>query len=112
MLPRLPLALLAIAAALAAPRVARADEPPADDLTAYAVVVGSNPGGPGQAELRFAEDDARRVAEVLRDVGGYRPGDVELVVRPDPAAVLTAIDRIAARAAADPTAAQRSLVYN
>jgi hypothetical protein len=109
--PRPLLAFLAIAAALAAPRAARADAPPADDLTAYAVVVGSNPGGPGQAELRFAEDDARRVAEVLRDVGGYRPGDVELVVRPDPAAVLAAIDRVAARAAADRAAGRRSLVF-
>jgi hypothetical protein len=107
MLPRPLHALVAAAIAVAAPRAARAD----DDLTAYAVVVGSNPGGAGQAELRFAEDDARRVAEVLRELGGYRPADIELVLRPEPAAVLAAIDRVAARAAADRAAGRRSLVF-
>src|SRR5205807_694263 len=31
----------------------------------YAIVIGSNAGGPGQTELRYAEDDARKVGATL-----------------------------------------------
>ena len=34
-------------------------------------MVGSNVGGPGQADLQFAEDDARRVGSILTELGGY-----------------------------------------
>ena len=40
-----------------------------DGVTTYALVVGSNAGGPGQAELHYAEDDARRVAALLTELG-------------------------------------------
>ena len=50
-------------AGLAATGVARADTP-APSVATYAVVVGSNAGGPGQLPLRYAEDDARRVGEL------------------------------------------------
>src|SRR5258707_1301216 len=37
----------------------------------YAIVVGSNAGGPGQSELKFAEEDARKVGALLVELGGY-----------------------------------------
>lgn len=40
-----------------------------------AVVVGANRGVAGEPQLRFAERDATRVAEVLRDVGGVARDD-------------------------------------
>ena len=49
--------LLTLTLLLAAPTAARAD-----DVASYAIVVGSNAGGPGQQDLQYAERDAKRVA--------------------------------------------------
>lgn len=37
----------------------------------YAVVIGNNAGAKGDVELRYAEDDARKVANVLTSLGGF-----------------------------------------
>ena len=98
--PRLAsLASLAIAAC-AAP--AWADGPAAAPRTrAYAIVVGDNVGGSGQQPLRFAEDDARRMAQVLTELGHYDANDVRVLLRPDAAHLLAAVDDVAARARAN-----------
>jgi Caspase domain len=109
-----PRFLAALALALAAPlpaRAAPADAPPDPDLDAFAIVVGSNAGGAGQTDLRFAEDDARRVADVLGDLGGYDRRRIAIVVRPSPDAVMAAIDRVAEEVAAARAAGRRSLVF-
>jgi len=102
-------ALLAAATALALPGRAAADA--GDDVVPYAIVVGSNAGGPGQDDLRFAERDARRVAEVLRDLGGYPAANVRTVLAPTPSRLLAAIDTVAAAVAADQAAGRRTLVF-
>jgi len=76
----------------------------------YAVVIGSNAGGAGQVPLRFAEDDARRVAEVLRDVGHYAEADVHVLVHPDAAHVAAAIDDLAAKVGANAASGEQSEV--
>ena len=76
----------------------------------YAVVIGSNAGGPGQAALRFAKDDARRVAEVLRDLGHYAAADVHVLLHPDAAHVAGAIDDLAAQVRANAASAEPSEV--
>jgi hypothetical protein len=63
----------------------------------YALVVGSNMGGPGQASLRFAEDDARRFADVLLQLGHTSPDDVHVLLHPETSVVLGAIDELATR---------------
>jgi Caspase domain len=68
---------------------------------AYAVVVGSNAGGEGQGPLRFAEGDAQQVAEVLREIGHFDPGDVRVLLHPDAAQVLAAIDEVGAKVQAN-----------
>jgi len=88
---------------------AHAGPPP--ETESYAIVVGSNQGGPGQANLRFAEDDARRVAEVLADVGGYDPRRIVVVGDPTPDRVMAAVDEIGGAVAADAAAGRRSLVF-
>jgi hypothetical protein len=45
----------------------------------FAVVVGNNLGSAGDAPLRYAESDAARVAEVLREVGDVKPQDLVLL---------------------------------
>jgi hypothetical protein len=64
-----------------------------------AVVVGTNHGGPGQTELRFAEDDARAVATVLEGLGRYEADKVQLLIRPSVKQVVQALDGLSARAA-------------
>jgi hypothetical protein len=81
-------ALAAAAALLVAPAV-RAAPPPRPG--ARALVVGSNRGGPGQEELRFAEDDARRFADVLVELSGYDADKVEVLRAPGRDELLAAL---------------------
>ncbi len=89
---------------------ARADEPPIGPPApppvsvsararpfAYGVLVGTNEGGEGQKPLRYAEDDARRVGQVLRELGRYGKTDLRVLTRPSPAAVLAEVDAVAAK---------------
>ncbi len=92
------LGVLALAA-IGSTRPAYAD--PAPRPHAYAVLVGNNVGGPGQVPLRFAEDDARRVGDVLRELGHYEPADVHALFHPDAAHVLASLDEVAAKVRAD-----------
>jgi Caspase domain len=90
---------LAIVAAIAVGHAmpARAEGTPT--TRRLAVVVGANAAAPGRKPLRYAHGDARAVAQVLRDQGGFSAGDVHLLLDPDPAAVLAALDRALAGAA-------------
>jgi hypothetical protein len=63
----------------------------------YALVVGSNIGGPGQGKLRYAEEDAKRVAEVLSTLGGYEEKRIERLVQPSAAELRAALDRMRER---------------
>ena len=100
----------ALAVALLAGRAGIASASGADDPSrapvlsgasppSLAVVVGTNRGGPGQTELRFAEDDARSVATVLGSLGRYEAGKVQLLIRPSLKEVVQALDGLAAKAA-------------
>src|SRR3954462_14510759 len=91
--------------ALAAPAAAQA---PAPGVATYALVVGSNAGGPGQTTLRYAEDDARRVAATLIELGGYPAGAVDVVVHPTPAALRAHLAALTARVAADRAAGRQA----
>jgi hypothetical protein len=83
---------------------------PSPGVAMYAVVVGSNAGGPGQTALRYAEDDARRVATMLVELGGYSADAVDVVVHPTPAALRDHLSQLAARVAADRAAGRQSRV--
>ena len=89
----------AAACALLGSGAARAETPPPDVAT-YALVVGSNAPGPGQLELHFAEDDARRVAATLTEIGGYPAGSVDVLVHPTPDALRGRLDELTRRVAA------------
>lgn len=45
----------------------------------YAVLIGSNEGHADEQRLRFAEDDARRLADVLRRLGSFSDSDLVLL---------------------------------
>ncbi len=98
--------LLASAAALVV-LPAFADEPagpPASTVQAtvphpfaYGILVGTNVGGAGQQTLRYAEEDARKMADVLGQLGRYGKADLRVLVRPDGKQLLAAIDDVAAK---------------
>ncbi len=100
-------ALLSLAACAALSSTAQADGPP---VATYAIVVGSNAGGPGQTDLRFAEDDARRVAALLGELGGYATDTVDVVVHPTPDILRDRLTRLSTRVNADLAAGRQARV--
>ena len=84
----------------------------ADDTVAtYAIVVGSNAGGPGQTDLRYAEDDARRVGAVLVELGGYAPERVDVSSIRRPTQLRRASTRSPTSCNADLAAGRQSRVF-
>lgn len=77
----------------------------------YAIVVGSNSGGPGQIDLRYAEDDARRVAAVLTDLGGYTTDQVDVLAHPTPDQLRDHLAKLAERVQADVAAGHQVRVF-
>jgi hypothetical protein len=45
----------------------------------FAVIVGNDRGLPGELALHYAEDDARKVADVLAELGGFQPANTVLL---------------------------------
>src|SRR6476620_814826 len=82
----------------------------ADDVATYALVVGSNAGGPGPGELRYAEDDARRVGKHLTELGGYAPDQVDVIVHPSPDELRARIGKLSDKLAADDKAGRPTRV--
>jgi uncharacterized caspase-like protein len=82
-------------------RGVRAEPAVAPNPRAYALVIGSNPGGTGQETLRYAERDARRVRQLLTEIGAHAAGNVKLLERPSPAEVEAALDGIREQVQAD-----------
>nr|MDQ3369631.1 caspase family protein [Myxococcota bacterium] len=101
--------LLVAAALIGGAPAAHADSAPS--VTTYALVVGSNAGGPGQLELRYAEDDARRVGALLTELGGYTADSVDVVLAPTPARLRERLARLDARVAADVAAGRQARLF-
>jgi len=57
----------------------------------FALVIGNNEGDAGDLRLRFAEEDASRVAGVLTELGGYRPENVTTIRHRDGAELRRAL---------------------
>lgn len=79
----------------------------------FALLVGNNVGGGDTGELRYAEDDAKRMKSVLGELGGYRSGDVRLVLGRSADDLLLQLDDLetAIRAAKDEGAHTTLLLY-
>ena len=70
-----PLHAVLLSVLLALPMPARA-------AGRLAIVVGENRGLPGEASLRYAESDARKMAKVLVDLGEFAPAEVHTLLAP------------------------------
>lgn len=60
----------------------------------YALVVGSNAGGPGQEALRYAEVDAQRISEVLITLGGYDAQHVTRLLQPSGSELFATLEQL------------------
>jgi Caspase domain len=49
------------------------------EVQRFAVIVGNDYGAPPDAQLRYAEKDANKFAEVLRDLGGFAPANISIL---------------------------------
>ena len=87
---------------------AHADPAP---VATYALVVGSNSAGSGQTELRYAEDDARRVAQVLTDLGGYTADQIDVVLHPTPDELRARLAQLGDRVTQDLAAGRQSRIF-
>ena len=59
----------------------------------HAIVIAAPTGDAGDAPLAYAERDAAQMADVLREVGGFAPSDVEVLLQPSRAALDAAFMR-------------------
>jgi uncharacterized caspase-like protein len=100
-----------LAAPLTPPLAAPAAVVAASPIATYALVVGSNTGGPGQTELRYAEDDARRVGDVLVELGGYSRAQVDVAVHPTSEQLRGRLAELASRVQADVAAGRQARVF-
>jgi uncharacterized caspase-like protein/tetratricopeptide (TPR) repeat protein len=60
----------------------------------YALLIGSNPGWSQDRPLRYAENDAERMRDVLISLGGFSPDRVELLRDPTTAEVRSSLRRL------------------
>jgi tetratricopeptide (TPR) repeat protein len=60
----------------------------------YALIIGSNPGWSQDRPLRYAENDAERMRDVLVSLGGFSPDRVELLRDPTTAEVRASLRRL------------------
>ncbi len=105
-LPRLLAALLLVFAALAPARAWA-------KVVRYAVIIGNNEGAADEGTLRYAERDATRVADTLRDLGGFHEENTVVLLGKGMAAVQRVLIAMNARVRSSTRAADQAvlLVY-
>lgn len=104
--------LLSLGFVLVAPRLASGQSvQPQPTAHTYALLFASNAGGPGQQALRYAEDDARKVEDVLTSLAGYDPSRVRKVLAPSAAEMRAALATLHDQLTADAQAGEQSVVF-
>lgn len=68
----------------------------------FALIASSNDGGQGRVPLRFADSDARAMADVLRHLGGLRDPDLVLLTGARRASFFASFERLRASIGAAP----------
>jgi hypothetical protein len=83
----------------------------ASEAHAYALLIGSNQGGPGQEPLHYAEDDAQKVSDVLTSLAGYAASDVQRLVKPSASELRAALDALQGKLSAAAQAGEQSVLF-
>ena len=66
-------------------------------LRRFALLIGTNDGGPERIRLRYAVSDAQSFGRVLNELGGLDPADMQLLKEAGRSEVLSAISALATR---------------
>lgn len=74
----------------------------------YGLFIGANDGGRDRVTLRWAVSDARRVAEVMTEIGGIRSQDAYVLTDPTERDLALQFDHLGNRIAADADRVRRS----
>ena len=106
LLPKLWLGLALWLALQLGPVPAQADPP----VYAYALVIGSNRGGDGQGKLAFAERDAVRLADLLRELGRVPAEHIARLQQPTVREVEQALVALRGKLSAHAAAGERAQV--
>lgn len=77
----------------------------------YAILVGANDGGDERAILRYAETDAKMVADVLFDIGGIDPSSSILLLNPDMEALKRSFKKIESIMSQDSDDVRSELIF-
>ena len=82
----------------------------AAEVRRYAVVIGTNHGNADEPQLAFAEEDARKMADVLGRFGGVAPEDLVLLLDAEADAVTRVLAEVDARIERDKAAGSTETV--
>jgi hypothetical protein len=99
-----------LGALLAAASPARAQRAERAEIERFAVVVGNNQGASDELPLRYAEDDASKMARVLRDLGGFPPENLLLLRGENAGAVRRALISVNDRIRSRPQSGARAML--
>jgi len=66
----------------------------ASEVVRRALVVGANDGGVDLEQLRYAEDDAARMADILTDLGGFDDASVTVLSSPAPTELMARLTEL------------------
>lgn len=81
------------------------------EVTRYALFVGNDRGGAGEALLRYARADARKVSTVLRELGGFRPENTVLLEEAGAAEVQRVLIELNARIRAESDLGRETMLF-
>ncbi|MFT7582395.1 MAG: hypothetical protein ACI9MR_004077, partial [Myxococcota bacterium] len=94
-------ALLLLLGATATTHAASGPDGPTE-VHRYALVIGTNDGGPGRAQLRYAVTDAQAFGTVLSQLGGVAAADQIVLAEASRSQVLAGLDTLAAKVRSEP----------
>jgi len=77
----------------------------------YAILVGANNGGDERAILRYAESDAKMVADVFSDLGGIENNDSLLLLNPNISSIERTFKKITDRIRIDGSNTRTELIF-
>nr|WP_281283536.1 caspase family protein [Thiospirochaeta perfilievii] len=75
------------------------------------MLIGVNDGGDERAILRYAESDAKMIAEVFSDIGGIEKSDSILLLNPTLSTIKRSLDRLTKRIMSDGDKTRTELVF-
>ena len=84
---------------------------PGTGVTRYALVAGTNDGGPSRSTLRYAQTDAKAFGQLLNELGGVQRENAQLLLGAGKAALLDGLSALRARVQGQEPGTRAQLVF-